>query len=368
MSLGSVSSLMLSLARSTKVPAASEVVHIHGATTFSCSYLRYGILSLTALGASDKTWPGAWGFLSRPLVSDELWAAVVLLLPEEPPKPKGGRPRCDDRRALEGIVLLLWSSIAWERMLQVPFGCTGRRAGVGCATGRVRVEPATGPRADPNGMLRRLHRVLLERLAATEVLDWSRASIGKRTGPGRRGARRRQPRSARTTRTAAARATQALPLRLRPRHTARLRGSNGANRHDSRMLATVLDGSPACAAARGVPAIGPASSTQTRPTTTAGAGPNVARTRSSHASHAAASSARTGSADTAGSSAPWPSSPTSGASRSDPSVAPRSTGPSPRWPVSSSASTRSDSFSKALIQTPILAYHSFAFGIDSQFE
>jgi transposase len=43
--------------------------------------------------------------MSKRLVSDELWEVVVPLLPEEPPKPKGGRPRVDDRAALSGIKL-----------------------------------------------------------------------------------------------------------------------------------------------------------------------------------------------------------------------------------------------------------------------
>ncbi|TFL15923.1 transposase, partial [Jannaschia formosa] len=43
------------------------------------------------------------------LVSDEMWAAVEPLLPEEPPKPKGGRPRVPDRDALRGIVFVLRS-------------------------------------------------------------------------------------------------------------------------------------------------------------------------------------------------------------------------------------------------------------------
>ena len=43
--------------------------------------------------------------MSKPLVSDELWAVVEPLLPPEPPKPKGGRPacagpRCPDRHPL----------------------------------------------------------------------------------------------------------------------------------------------------------------------------------------------------------------------------------------------------------------------------
>lgn len=38
------------------------------------------------------------------LVSDELWEILEPLLPEEPPKPKGGRPRVPDRAALAGII------------------------------------------------------------------------------------------------------------------------------------------------------------------------------------------------------------------------------------------------------------------------
>ena len=49
--------------------------------------------------------------MSKPLVSDELWALVAPLLPPEPPKPKGGRPRVDDRSALTGIIFVLRSGI-----------------------------------------------------------------------------------------------------------------------------------------------------------------------------------------------------------------------------------------------------------------
>jgi transposase len=42
--------------------------------------------------------------MAKELVTDELWEVVEPLLPEQPPKPKGGRPRIDDRAALTGIV------------------------------------------------------------------------------------------------------------------------------------------------------------------------------------------------------------------------------------------------------------------------
>ena len=60
--------------------------------------------------------------MAKELVSDELWEIVEPLLPEESPKPQGGRPRLDDRAALTGIVLVLKSGIPWE-MLPKKTGC-----------------------------------------------------------------------------------------------------------------------------------------------------------------------------------------------------------------------------------------------------
>ena len=60
--------------------------------------------------------------MAKPLVSDELWALVAPLLPPEPPKPKGGRPRVPDRAALTGIIFVLKSGIPWE-LLPQEMGC-----------------------------------------------------------------------------------------------------------------------------------------------------------------------------------------------------------------------------------------------------
>ncbi len=49
--------------------------------------------------------------MSKPLVSDELWHRIGPLLPAEPPKPEGGRPRIPDRACLTGIVFVLKSGI-----------------------------------------------------------------------------------------------------------------------------------------------------------------------------------------------------------------------------------------------------------------
>ncbi len=52
--------------------------------------------------------------MAKELVTDELWEAIEPLLPSEPSKPKGGRPRVDDRAALTGIVFVLKSGIPWD--------------------------------------------------------------------------------------------------------------------------------------------------------------------------------------------------------------------------------------------------------------
>ena len=65
------------------------------------------------------------GLTARNLVSDELWQIVEPLLPAEPPKPKGGRPRLRDRAALCGIVHVLKTGIPWAIMLPTEIGCSG---------------------------------------------------------------------------------------------------------------------------------------------------------------------------------------------------------------------------------------------------
>ncbi|CAO3449046.1 hypothetical protein [Azospirillum largimobile] len=45
--------------------------------------------------------------MAAPLVPDALWAIIEPLIPPEPLKLKGGRPRLDDRAALTGILFVL---------------------------------------------------------------------------------------------------------------------------------------------------------------------------------------------------------------------------------------------------------------------
>jgi transposase len=44
--------------------------------------------------------------MCKPLVSDELWAVIELLLPPERSKPRGGQLRVSDRAALTGYALI----------------------------------------------------------------------------------------------------------------------------------------------------------------------------------------------------------------------------------------------------------------------
>jgi transposase len=60
--------------------------------------------------------------MAKPLVPDELWAAIAPLLPPERPKPKGGRPPVPDRKALTRIIFVLKTGIQWEDLPQ-EMGC-----------------------------------------------------------------------------------------------------------------------------------------------------------------------------------------------------------------------------------------------------
>lgn len=114
--------------------------------------------------------------MARELVSDELWEIVEPLLPEEPPKPQGGRPRVDDRAALTGIVFVLKSGIPWE-MLPQEMGCG---SGITCWR-RLREWHEAG-------VWERLLEVLLDRLGEADRIDWSQASLDSAVIPAKKGA------------------------------------------------------------------------------------------------------------------------------------------------------------------------------------
>ena len=105
----------------------------------------------------------------KQLVPEELRTIVEPLLPPEPPKPNGGRPRVSNRAALAGIIYVLKSGIPWGML---PRGL-GFGSGLTCWK-RLRDWQKAG-------VWRRLHRVLLDELGKT------RASLDSASVPAKRG-------------------------------------------------------------------------------------------------------------------------------------------------------------------------------------
>ncbi len=116
--------------------------------------------------------------MAKTLVTDELWAIVEPLLPPEPPKSKGGRPRIDDRAVLTGILFVLKSGIPWE-MVPQEMGCG---SGMTCWRRLKEWHEA--------GVWDRLYRTLLDRLGKADKIEWSRASLDSASVPAPGGAKR----------------------------------------------------------------------------------------------------------------------------------------------------------------------------------
>ena len=132
--------------------------------------------------------------MAKELVTDELWEVIDPLLPEEPPKPKGGRPRIDDRAALTAIIFVLKSGIPWE-MLPKEMGCG---SGMSCWRRLKEWQEA--------GVWERLHQKLLDRLGEADQIEWERASLDAASVAAPRGAKR----PARTRQIRANRARSAM--------------------------------------------------------------------------------------------------------------------------------------------------------------
>ena len=114
--------------------------------------------------------------MAEPLVSDALWTLIAPLLPKRLPRPKGGRPPVDDRKALAGTLFVLKSGIPWA-MLPKEMGCG---SGMTCWR-RLRDWQAAG-------VLGRLHRALLNRLGRANAVDFGRCSLDSASFPVKKGA------------------------------------------------------------------------------------------------------------------------------------------------------------------------------------
>jgi transposase len=111
------------------------------------------------------------------LVDDRLWELIQPLLPPRPrPQGPGGRPRIDDRAALEGILFVLRTGCRW-RDLPPQLGCGSGHT----AWRRLRAWQDAG-------VWDRLHRIVLEELSEAELLDWSRGCVDAVSVRAKRGA------------------------------------------------------------------------------------------------------------------------------------------------------------------------------------
>ena len=98
------------------------------------------------------------------IVADGLWERVEPLLPQGRRRFRyPGRKRLDDRAALQGILFVLHTGIAWRHLpLELGFG-----SGSTCYRRMVEWQAA--------GVWERLHALLLAELRAAGELEWSRA-------------------------------------------------------------------------------------------------------------------------------------------------------------------------------------------------
>lgn len=103
--------------------------------------------------------------MAKPLLPDALWERIEPLLPPEPPKPKGGRPRIPDRAALTGILFVLKTGTPWE-YLPLEMGCG---SGMTCWR-RLRDWHEAGVWVS-------IWRVLLDELGEADSIDWTTSAI-----------------------------------------------------------------------------------------------------------------------------------------------------------------------------------------------
>ena len=114
------------------------------------------------------------------IVSDELWELVEPLLPKRERRFRyPGRKRLADREALQGILFVLHTGIAWRHLpLELGFG-----SGATCWRRLDEWQQA--------GVWERLHGLLLERLRASGEIEWSRAVADSSHVQAKKGAARR---------------------------------------------------------------------------------------------------------------------------------------------------------------------------------
>ncbi len=150
------------------------------------------------------------------IVSDELWGLVEPLLPRRERRFRyPGRKRLPDREALQGILFVLHTGIAWQHLpAELGFG-----SGVTCWRRLDEWQRA--------GVWAQLHALLLARLRAAGELEWSRAIADSSQIQAKKGA----PKRARARSTGAVPAPSTISLSIR-------QGSRSPTRSPARTATT----------------------------------------------------------------------------------------------------------------------------------
>ena len=114
------------------------------------------------------------------IVSDELWSRIEPVLPKVERRFRyPGRKRLPDRQALQGILFVLHTGIAWRHLpLELGFG-----GGSTCYRRMVEWQQA--------GVWERLHARLLAELRAAGEIEWARAVADSSHVQAKKGAPRR---------------------------------------------------------------------------------------------------------------------------------------------------------------------------------
>jgi transposase len=114
------------------------------------------------------------------IVSDELWERIEPLLPQVERRFRfPGRKRLPDREALQGILFVLHTSIAWRHLpAELGYG-----SGSTCYRRLDEWQRA--------GVWQKLHALLLSELRAAGELEWARAVVDSSHVQAKKGAPRR---------------------------------------------------------------------------------------------------------------------------------------------------------------------------------
>lgn len=106
-------------------------------------------------------------------VPDDLWDLIEPLLPPEPPKPKGGRPRVPDRVALAGILYRVRTGCQWKALPR-DFG-----SGSTCHLRMTQWAKA--------GVFAKIHETLLRYYDKRRGIKWDFASLDSALGKAPKG-------------------------------------------------------------------------------------------------------------------------------------------------------------------------------------